>query len=130
MRNFARTSDVEVLTALRELADAKVDALPIPHFLLNDVTEAAYSQHLVDFGVAIRLESDGMLPPKKAMRLMTKVWSGESSSRKRMTSPDGRIEDPFVVDLVMTQPEFFRNVISTPEFLESGLMARTLPYLY
>ena len=130
MRNFARTSDVEVLAALRELADAKADALPIPHFLLNDVTEAAYSQHLVDFGVAIRLESDGMLPPKKAMRLMTKAWSGESSSRKRMTSPDGRIEDPFVVDLVMTQPEFFRNFISTPEFLESGLMARTLPYLY
>ncbi|WP_302551631.1 DUF3987 domain-containing protein [uncultured Bilophila sp.] len=130
MREFARTGDAELLATLGELTEAKADALPMPHLLLNDVTEAAYSQHLVEHGVAIRLESDGMLPPKKAMRLMTKAWSGESTSRKRMTSPDGRIEDPFVVDLVMTQPEFFYSFISTHEFLASGLMARTLLYRY
>lgn len=130
MRKFAKKGDATILEALHELNEAKSEILPLPQLLLNDVTEAAYTQQLVATGMAMRLESDGIQPPKKAMRVMTKAWTGEDSSRKRVTSPDGNIRDPFVVDLVMTQPDFFTKFISTREFLESGLMARTLVYRF
>lgn len=129
-KKYAKTGEQTVLEEIYRLKNQKVAEHSIPHLLLSDATEAALSQHLIDHGIAIRLESDGVLLPKKAMRLMTKSWSGERISRHRMTAPSGVIEDPFVVDLVMTQPEFFRDVINTPDFLESGLMARTLPYYY
>ena len=129
-KKYSKTGEQTVLEEIYRLKNQKVAEHSIPHLLLSDATEAALSQHLIDHGIAIRLESDGVLLPKKAMRLMTKSWSGERISRHRMTAPSGVIEDPFVVDLVMTQPEFFRDLINTPDFLESGLMARTLPYCY
>jgi len=130
MREFAKTGDVTVLEAIRELAEAKSEMLPIPQLLLNDVTDAAYAQHLASLGMAMRLETDGIFLPKKTLRVMTKAWTSENSDRKRMTSPDGTIKDPFVVDLVMTQPDFFSEFVSDREFLKSGLLGRTLVYRY
>ncbi len=128
LQSFVRSGDPTEFQDINELMKAKKQLLPMPTLLLNDVSDAAYAQHLVEHGCAIRLESDGMLLPKRTMRLITKAWSGETSNRKRISSPDGSIQDPFIVDAVFTQPQFFRDHLSNVEYLKSGLMARTLPY--
>lgn len=98
--------------------------------MLNDVTASAYTQELVNHGVAVRLESDGILLPADTMRIVNKAWSGESSRRTRLSMPDGTVHDPFIVDLVLTQPESFLRHISDPDAIASGRLARTLVYLH
>lgn len=104
--------------------------LPIPHLLMSDVTAQAYTQELVNYGVAIRLESDGTMLPDATMRIVNKAWSGEVIQRTRLGMPDGISHDPFIVEMVMTQPEFFHEHISNFRFMHSGRLARTLVYFY
>ena len=106
------------------------ETLPVPCLLLNDVTASAYTQELVNHGVAVRLESDGILLPADTLRIVNKAWSGESSRRTRLTMPEGTVHDPFIVDLVLTQPESFLRHISDPDTIASGRLARTLVYLH
>lgn len=128
LQSFVRNGDPAEFHDINKLMEAKKQLLRMPALLLNDVSAAAYAQHLVEHGWAIRLESDGIPLPKGTMRMMTKAWSGEASSRKRISSPGGFIRDPFIVDTVFTQPQFFCQHLSEVEYQESGLMARTLPY--
>lgn len=127
---FAKNNGDVRLEDLHELDAKKRKILPLPRIFLNDVTAAAYAQHLAEYGYAVRLESDGMALPKAAMRYATKAWTGETSCRTRVYAPDGVMRNPFIVDAVFTQPSFFYQHISDPDYLESGLMARTLPYRY
>ncbi len=129
-RHYAKTFAPEIAREIFEEKANLLKPLPYPHFLLNDVTASAYTQELVEHGVATRLESDGMPLPAETMWIVNKAWSGESSRRTRLTMPDGVAHDPFIVDLVMTQPEFFHRHISAPEAVASGRLARTLVYQY
>lgn len=129
-RRYKKTFDPEIANQICMEQDNLKEMLPLPHLLLNDITPSAYDQELINHGVAVRLESDGILLPDKTMRIVNKAWSGESNRRTRLFAPDGTSYDPFIVDLVMTQPEFFHRYLSNSETLESGRLARTLTYLY
>ena len=129
-RHYAKTFDPEIAEQILAERAHLLEPLRCPHFLLNDVTAPAYTQELVEHGVATRLESDDMPLPAETMRLVNKAWSGESCRRTRLTTRDGIVHDPFIVDLVMTQPEFFHRHISDPDAVASGRLARTLVYLY
>lgn len=129
-QKYVKTFDLEIADKIRMEKDNLKEMLPLQHLLLNDITPSAYDQELITHGVAVRLESDGILLPDKTMRIVNKAWSGESNRRTRLFAPDGASYDPFIVDLVMTQPEFFHRYLSNPETLESGRLARTLTYLY
>lgn len=129
-RIYSKGFDPEIAEQILAERAHLLEPLRCPHFLLNDVTAPAYTQALVEHGVATRLESDGMPLPAETMRIVNKAWSGESSRRTRLTMPDGIVHDPFIVDLVMTQPEFFHRHISDSEAVASGRLARTLVYLY
>lgn len=129
-RIYSKGFDPEIAEQILAERAHLLEPLRCPHFLLNDVTAPAYMQELVEYGVATRLESDGMPLPAETMRIVNKAWSGESCRRTRLTMPDGVVHDPFVVDLVMTQPEFFHRHISDPDAVASGRLARTLVYLY
>ena len=118
---------------LEELRELSEKARPLHKYhplLLGDITPAAYTQHLVETGSAIRLESDGILLPEGVLRQVTKGWAGEGTNRKRLTTPDGQVEDPFVLDVVLTQLGTFHKYINSFASDDSGMLARMLIYKY
>lgn len=127
---YSKGFDPEVAEKICEEKSNINELMPIPHLLMSNVSAQAYTQELIEYGIAVRLESDGTLLPSDTMRIVNKAWSGESIRRTRLSMPDGIAYNPFVVDLVLTQPEFFHRHISDPEAVESGRLARTLVYRY
>ena len=129
-KQYAKKPTVETKNLILAEKSKLKDMLPFPHLLQNDVTAASYTQELVKHNIAIRLESDGIILPDSTMRIVNKAWSGENSRRTRISMPDGVFREPFIVDFVAIQPDFFHRYISDPKAVESGRLARTLVYLY
>lgn len=130
LRLFANSFDEEVLKDIYEVRDAKRALYPLPKLLANDVTSAAFSVTMAEQGYFCRLESDGVLLPPDAYRQVTKYWSGEAHRQTRISRAESYAKSPVIVDLLMTQTEFFREYVCNKKAIDAGLMARTLCYLY
>lgn len=129
-KQFIRSGDEEIFRELKEARSAIRQLKPLPQLLLNDVTSAAFSIAMSENGYVCRLESDGVMLPPDAYRQVTKYWAGESHRQSRVTRKDSFAKSPVMVDLLMTQTEFFREYVCDRKAIAAGLMARTLCYLY
>ena len=130
LKEYGKSCSEDIAAEIRVVKD-KVRPLHRYHpFLLGDITPAAYTQNLVETGTAIRLESDGILLPPGVLRQVTKGWAGEGTNRTRLTMPDGQVDDPFILDFVMTQPGTFHKYINEFANNDSGMLARMLIYKY
>jgi len=129
-KQFIRSGDEEILRELKEARSAIRQLKPLPQLLLNDVTSAAFSIAMSENGYVCRMESDGVILPPDAYRQLTKYWSGEAHRQTRVSRADSYAKSPVIVDLLMTQTEFFREYVCNKKAIDAGLMARTLCYLY
>lgn len=128
LRLFAKDGDPRYIEEAIQMEKLLSPSPEPPILLLNDITSAAYMQTLVKTGRACRIESDGIPLPSGCLRQVTKAWAGETSRRSRLTMPDGQVKDPFIVEALFTQPEFFATSMNNQKARTCGLLARTLVY--
>jgi len=118
----------EILEEIKKLEMSKEDLLKFKKYIVGSITQPAYMKLLADQNFVIRLESDGGFLTKDHAMVLRKAWSCEPISEIRITRDDKFCNDPFIVDVVLTQKSPYLEYVQRDDFIETGVLSRTLHY--